>query len=315
MKIFVLYARENWITDVLYREWMLHNKEIHTTNIHEADTIWVLSHYIIGSIPKSILESKRVITTIHHIVPWKVDEARGKLYQYVESVTDVFHSICATTTMWLRRLGFTKRIITIPFWNNEHVWRKIDVSRTQFAIKQDVYLVGSFQRDTEGGSIPTGIYSPKLEKGPDIFIEAVKVLRERHPNLQVVLSGRCRQFVMKKLDELKIIYHYFEMCDAETLNMLYNILDLYIVGSRIEGGPRAVNEASLTQTPLYTTDVGIVPYICHPDSIYDDKDVRSILKCRSDIEWNYEHAMEYSIQRHMKRFTRRVFNSFRSQVL
>ena len=39
------------------------------------------------------------------------------------------------------------------------------------------------------------------------------------------------------------------MCDAETLNMLYNILDLYIVGSRIEGGPRAINEASLTQTP------------------------------------------------------------------
>ena len=184
MKIFVLYARENWITDVLYREWITHNKELHTTNIYEADTIWVY-HYIIGSIPKSILESKRVITTMHHIVPWKIDAQRGKLYEYIESVTGLFHSICDTTTMWMRRLGFSKRIITIPFWNNETVWRKMDVSRIQFAISDDAYLVGSFQRDTEGDSIATGIYSPKLEKGPDIFIEAIKVLRERHPNYRL----------------------------------------------------------------------------------------------------------------------------------
>ena len=34
------------------------------------------------------------------------------------------------------------------------------------------------------------------------------------------------------------------MCDFKTLNELMNCLDLYIVASRVEGGPRAINECS-----------------------------------------------------------------------
>ena len=45
------------------------------------------------------------------------------------------------------------------------------------------------------------------------------------------------------------------------LNKLYNILDLYIVSSRIEGGPQAILESSITKTPILSTDVGVASEI------------------------------------------------------
>jgi len=309
MKVYVLYARENWITDVLYNEWVQHNREYYTDNIDEADTVWVLSNYIIGAIPREVLKEKRVITTIHHITPWKVDERRASLYKYVNEVTDVFHSICEKTTGWMCKFGFDKPIITIPFWNNEKLWYNTEVNRSELGLPKDAYLVGSFQRDTEGAGIPKGIYEPKLEKGPDIFIEAIKCLKEQHANLQVVLTGRCRDYVIGELERLGIKYIYYQMCTQELMNKLYNGLDLYIVASRVEGGPRAINEAALTCTPLYSTDVGIAPYICNRDSIFDMKKPHTILKCRANTEWNYKQAMEYSIKNHMEKFTKTVFRS------
>ena len=60
-------------------------------------------------------------------------------------------------------------------------------------------MVGSFQRDTEGHDLK----SPKLIKGPDIFIEIIKKIKNK--NLKVVLTGKRRQYVIKKLNELKVL--------------------------------------------------------------------------------------------------------------
>ena len=46
--------------------------------------------------------------------------------------------------------------------------------------------MGSFQRDTEGKDL----ISPKLEKGPDIFIEIVKQMNSKHNNIKIVLTGK-----------------------------------------------------------------------------------------------------------------------------
>ena len=40
------------------------------------------------------------------------------------------------------------------------------------------------------------------------------------------------------------------------MNELYNLIDLYIVTSRIEGGPQAIVECGITKTPIISTDVG-----------------------------------------------------------
>ena len=130
---------------------------------------------------------------------------------------------------------------------------------------EDKYYVGSFQRDTEGADLK----SPKLSKGPDQFLKIVKSIKQKKPNLEVILSGKRRQYLINELKNYKIEYSYFEMADFFQLNELYNCLDLYIVASRVEGGPQSILEATLTKTPIISTDVGLAKEILHPDSIFD----------------------------------------------
>lgn len=309
MRIYILYAKENWITDVLAKEWIENNKELFTKNLTEATIIWILSNYCINKIPYHIYKEKKVITTIHHITPWKVDKNQKSHFNKLNDITDVFHSICDKTTFEMKNY-FNKPIITIPFWHNENIWKSIDNKkslRKNFRFKETDFLVGSFQRDTEGNSIGNKTYKPKLEKGPDIFCKTIELLKEKYPNIKVVLTGNRRQYIMCELKKHNIEYYYFKMCDFKKLNEIYNCLDLYIVGSRVEGGPRAINECSLAKVPILSTDVGISTLLCHPKSIFDMNNVETIINCETNVEYNYEEAQKYTIKNHMKNFTKKIF--------
>ena len=76
----------------------------------------------------------------------------------------------------------------------------------------------------------------------------------------------------------KIPFKYFEMTNFEMLNELYNVLDLYLVTSRIEGGPQALVECGQTKTPILSTNVGIADQILAPESIFDSEDISSFNK-------------------------------------
>ena len=47
------------------------------------------------------------------------------------------------------------------------------------------------------------------------------------------------------------------MIDQKKMNQLYNILNLYIVSSRVEGGPQSILECSAVNTTIISTDVGV----------------------------------------------------------
>ena len=66
-----------------------------------------------------------------------------------------------------------KEIIYIPFWSDQNTWFKIDDKeelRKKYELPLDAYIIGSFQRDTEGSDLK----SPKLIKGPDRLIKIIK---------------------------------------------------------------------------------------------------------------------------------------------
>lgn len=307
MKIYILYAKENWITDILFTEWVQYNTELYTNNINEADIIWILSSYIANTIPLDYYKKKKVITTIHHITSWKINIQH---YRFLNSITDLFITNQDKCKNILKKM-VSKPIKVIPLWNNENIWYNINNEnniRDKYNLDNNSFIVGSFQRDTEGNSISSGNYKPKLEKGPDIFVKSVVLLKNKYPNLKVLLTGLRRHYIKQELDKYNIEYYYFEMCDFKTLNELYNCLDLYIVGSRVEGGPRAINECSLTKTPLFSTNVGIASLLCHPNSIFDMNKVETILTCKHDIEYNYEKAQKYTIKNYMKEFTMNLLN-------
>ena len=65
--------------------------------------------------------------------------------------------------------------------------------------------------------------SPKLIKGPDVFVQIVKEMSLNNANLKVLLAGKRRQYVINELERHGIPYAYFKMASIKDLNELYNI--------------------------------------------------------------------------------------------
>jgi glycosyltransferase involved in cell wall biosynthesis len=126
-------------------------------------------------------------------------------------------------------------------------------ARTKLGIPQSAVVLGSFQKDGNGWG--EGL-EPKLIKGPDIFLEAVAILKESIPELFVLLSGPARGYVKTGLERLRVPYKHLYLSSYPEVGQLFQALDVYIVASRQEGGPKAVLEAMASGVPLVTTRVG-----------------------------------------------------------
>lgn len=264
-KVFVLPPNENWIVDQMVNDWYTYNQDISTKNIIDADVVWLLADWAWNRIPASILTAKKVITTVHHIVPEKFNLAE---FQYRDKFTDVYHVFNQKTYDQICQLT-TKSIVKIPYWANQNIWKIVDnrdVLREKHNIPNDAYVIGSFQRDTEGSDLE----SPKLEKGPDLFFNAVEKIYKIRDKTLVLLAGWRRQYLIKKFKSAQIPFLYIELPSQPTLNELYQTLDVYLVTARYEGGPQSLLECGLTGTRVCSRDVGIASDVLPENAIHDD---------------------------------------------
>lgn len=260
-KVFVLPPGENWIVDRFVKEWNEDNQDISVSDPNVADVIWLLADWAWNQVPMGLLQQKKVLTTIHHIVPDKFYNSRNALYDFKQRdlITDVYHVYNMRADEFIRPLTL-KPIKLVPYWANQKIWHPVSDKqelRAKLNLPKDAYIVGSFQRDTEGHDL----VSPKLEKGPDLFADAVDKMRDNHPNIHVLLGGWRRQFVMNELDRRGIPYTYIELPPTETVNEMYQALDLYLVTARCEGGPQSLIECGLVGTECVSTPVGIAEQI------------------------------------------------------
>ena len=294
-KIYVHAPGENWILDRYAEEWKTHNPDLVSQTHYSADVLWMVDDWTWDRMDPVMLENKPLVSTICHIDPDKYDfDAFRERDKYV----DHYHAMSDKTAGVLRELT-SKPITPLQFWVNENIWNISSHTTNTLRRKHNLpdekkILVGSFQRDTEGHDL----VSPKLVKGPDLFCDYMERMQESvGKNLEVVLAGWRRQYVMKRLDAAGIKYHYFELCDFETLNELYNCIDLYVVSSRIEGGPQAVPECAITRTPIISTDVGLAPEILAPESVNNDLSV-----AMPNVDFAHDKVQEYTIENHMQKF-------------
>ena len=89
------------------------------------------------------------------------------------------------------------------------------------------------------------------------------------------------------------------MVDFTVLNELYNLLNLYIVSSRIEGGPQAIVECGLSKTPIISTDVGLAGEILSESSLYSGVDY---LSAKPNIEHAYKNSINLTKENNIKNF-------------
>jgi len=296
VKVYALAPNENWICDRFVKEWNEHAPCVITEDITECDILWLLADWCWDKISPNLLLQKKVVASVHHITPEKFGEKEVQEFLQRDQFVDAYHVPCLKTKEQIQNLT-EKEIFVQPFWVNSSLWHEITSdekasARSQIGINDSHFLVGSFQRDTEGHDL----VSPKLEKGPDLFCDAVYELSEKYKkeNKQVVvlLAGWRRQYVMNRLEKMGIKFYYAELPPFETINVFYNMLDLYIVSARHEGGPQAIVECAATRTPIVSTDVGVASVVLAPESIFTPGE---ITEARPNIDYAYNQVQKYFI--------------------
>jgi len=180
-----------------------------------------------------------------------------------------------------------QKIMRIPIAVDTQVFkpqtesRKLE-ARSLLGIPEDAVVIGSFQKDGVGWGQG---YEPKLIKGPDIFIKVVEKLKKDIPNLWILLSGPSRGYVKNELDKIGIPYRHQYPKDFRKLSELYDAIDLYIITSREEGGPKACLESMSKGIPLVTTAVGqCVDLIVHGKN--------AMMTSIDDIDGLYKYSIE-----------------------
>ena len=298
MKVFMPVPNEDWICDVIIKEYKARSRHAFVDDIHKADVVWYYAKWIANHFPNVRVRQeghKPTITTVHHIVPGKKFET-----SFYESITDAYHVPNDITRDMLISESVTRPIIKLPYWINDS---KFQPHERQPEDRQ--FVIGSFQRDTEGSDL----ISPKLEKGPDIFLEIMRRLG-RDSGCRVLLGGWRRQYVIQGLnsEEISIPHDYYEK--HPDVSELYRGCDYYLVTSRYEGGPQAILEASQMKVKVLSTPVGMAPEVLDPRCICRTIDdfVTAIKRDRIDlyldetVEQNFKNAQSYLIDRLVPRY-------------
>ena len=133
--------------------------------------------------------------------------------------------------------------------------------RKQFGIPNEKVIIGSFQKDGVGWGDGE---EPKFIKGPDLFIESVSYI-SKHLPVTVFLTGPARGYVKRELANRNIDYVHFYYNSIFEIAHSYKVLDLYLVTSREEGGPKGIVESMASGVPIVSTKVGMAEDFIIPD--------------------------------------------------
>jgi len=169
-------------------------------------------------------------------------------------------------------------------------------ARRALDLPESAFVLGSFQKDGVGWG--DGL-EPKLIKGPDLLLEVARLLRERVPELVFLLTGPSRGYVRAGLERLGIPYRHVLLPGVDAVAQAYEAIDVCLVTSRDEGGPRAVLEAMATGVPLVTTRVGqALELVRHEENgwMVEVEDVDGLVGWTAEVATASENELEGVLQ-------------------
>jgi glycosyltransferase involved in cell wall biosynthesis len=237
-----------------------------------------------------------------------------------------------------------RQLFINPFYVDETRFLKLELNKKKIAehLKIDFnkienkFLIGSFQRDSTGGDLSKS----KWHKNPELMIE---ILNRCDKNKMVlILAGPRRHFVVKECRKHMIPYIFVgdescidKMIDdvginnlcLKNMNLLYNLIDLYLITSVSEGGPKAVIEAALTKTHVLSTTVGFASDLLDQSSLCMNAEdfiakidtmISNPLSTNERIRKNYEVVSEINnfeaYKQRIKRIIETVSNERQSKT-
>jgi len=301
------------------RNFLLQTGNPITHNIFKADvlfSVWyktLLSRkvYYFLSVLKKVASTKIVTTVTNAIEDTHADDI-NKLAKLVDCW--IVPSVGAYNFLRDKNLN----VELIPFYVERDTFKKLESSKQSLCEKLGIdyneiagkYLIGSFQRDSLGKNLE----QPKWQKNPGLLVQILdKLPRDQ---ILLLLCGPRRHYLVRQCEKLGIPYLYYgdekyirrmeddlayNNISKDKLGLLYNLIDLYVVSSKSEGGPKAICEASLSKTLIVSTPVGLAPDILHKELIFEEQDservadfINNMIQGRANtapyLEYNYQQA-------------------------
>ncbi len=256
-------------------------KDIHNQIIHFGSVNTFLSSEGFR-IPS---KSNKYVLTWFHVVP---DDPMIRFVKEAQKYIDVVHTASTITKDKLIEIGIPEeKIVVIPLGVDLNLFKPVSSKKKQklrekLGIPKDKVVVGSFQKDGVGWG--EGL-EPKLIKGPDIFVRVVEKLAKNYP-IFVLLVGPARGYVKSNLEKKNIPYENLGyLRDFRDVAQYYGALDIYLITSRIEGGPKAILEGMATGIPMISTKVGMVE-----DTVKDGKE--ALLAEAEDVQEIVKKSMQ-----------------------
>lgn len=257
-----------------------------TTSYLKADIIYVVWWNQLLSFKYILLNKifkKKIIACITNDLTHQEDDINKLL-----SIVDIFVYANSKQKNKLLELGVNRNNLYFnPFYVDENVFKSLKISKKDICNKfnldyqniKDKKLIGSFQRDSLG----TNLSQAKWQKDPDMLIDIMKKLD--NSKYILLLAGPRRHYVINKCKEFNINYIFVgdeiyidnhnddllvNAINIEKMPYLYSLIDLYIVSSKSEGGPKAIPESILCGTPVLSTSVGFAEDLLNDENIYKD---------------------------------------------
>lgn len=208
-------------------------------------------------------DSNRVVVTSLHGVPEDGPGLAGEIRNFIERASEIDRITTSNRLLFERLLSWgiaPGKLAIVPLGVDGRLFRPAApearrLAKETMGLPLGLPCIGSFQKDGDGWG--EGM-SPKLVKGPDIFLGALERLCERR-RFCVLLTGPARGYVKSGLERLGIEYRHVMADGLEDIARCYHALDLYVIGSRDEGGPLGLVQSLASGVPIVATRCGMVP--------------------------------------------------------
>ena len=255
--------------------------KVEFTDLDDCEILHSVYWWKLVQLPASKLKGKKIICSISNK---PLHEFTEPLFMNLKNLAGLIISKSSEAVDEFSKAGVPSEHITYSV--NEDVFKPMtpDSSellefRKKWNIPEGKYLIGNFHRDSQGRDV----YSPKIQKGAEVFLAIVERAFSRNSNVHIVLAGPRRHWLRGKLSEKGIPFTYIgEICEGDDnhvnilsrviLNLLYNIIDIYVISSRWEGGPHSAMEASASQCKIISTPVGVSKDVLEDMCIFDQID-------------------------------------------
>lgn len=222
------------------------------------------SQYMWSTWGHCMSKSNQYVTSFFHGKPQDGPEVAAHIARFMMHESRLSKIIVSNTIVEKRLLEWgvqERKLVRIPIGVDTTTFT-LGTADQRFASRQcldvpdNVILIGSFQKDGIGWGEGT---SPKLIKGPDIFVKTMSVLRKKGLPVVALLTGPARGYVKQGLRDAGVPFVHKYVSSTKELAACYHALDVYLVTSREEGGPMSLMESMASGVPVISTNVGMAP--------------------------------------------------------